>query len=197
MGEDVLRNQLPEGFFDMACRWQRELGYSLRVSSPRKTKLGDFRVDPRTGKHRISVNRTSNKWLFLITLAHEVAHSEVQHRYGPKVSHHGKEWKAAFKRYLLEIISTGKVPGKLSQALAAYSKNPRASTYSFPPLVRALNAIEGRDIRMLESLSPGKSFYLNGKKYTYLSQKRTRALCRQEITGRKYLISLQAEILDD
>ncbi len=193
-GEDVLRSQLPEGFYEMARAWQENLGFNLKITSPRKTKLGDFKIDHRTGQHWVSVNRTTDKWSFLITFAHEAAHSEVQGKYGPQVRHHGKEWKSTFRRYLLEILSTGRVPETLSGALASYCKNPRASTYSYPPLVNALHELSGNNHLLLDKLKPGSSFLFKGQKYTYLDRRRTRALCKQESSGRNYLISLYAEI---
>ena len=194
-----LREQLPVGFYDMALGWMEELDFQLKITRQRKTKLGDFRFDVKTGQHLVSVNRTENKWSFLITFAHEAAHSLVYRKYGSGTKHHGIEWKASFRIYLLQILSSGLVPEKLAKALAAYAKNPRASTFSFQPLVIGLSDFNSNadTRRYLYQSQPGSQFKFNGKVYTLLNKRRTRALCEQSISGRRYLISLTAEVFEN
>ena len=55
--------------------WVDELNVKVIVSNPRKTKLGDFKVIG--NKLIVSVNNNLNKYAFLITLTHELAHAFV------------------------------------------------------------------------------------------------------------------------
>ena len=66
------------------------------IKNKRKTKHGDFKIkgDERA---QITLNRTNNKYQFLITLLHEIAHYETYIKYGNNVKPHGVEWKNNFR----------------------------------------------------------------------------------------------------
>ena len=70
----------------------------VKITKPRKSKLGDFRILI-NGRGQISVNENLNRYAFLITITHELAHAFVWKRYKTRVMPHGKEWKSTFKRY--------------------------------------------------------------------------------------------------
>ena len=54
--------------------------------SERKTKRGDFRVYS-NGAKKITLNKDSNKFRFLITFLHETAHQLVFQTFGSKKNH--------------------------------------------------------------------------------------------------------------
>ena len=59
--------------------WINELHLEIKVTKPRKSKLGDFKV---IGDQLIiSINNNLNKYAFLITLVHEIAHAFVFQKY--------------------------------------------------------------------------------------------------------------------
>ena len=190
----ALEKHIPPEFLKTCLRWWEELDFDLHISRHRKSKNGDYRWHPKLQSHDITVNRTLGPWSFLITYTHEVAHCKANIEFGPRIRHHGKEWKAVFRGMLLELLSTGKIPDSLARPLASYSKNPRASTYSFQPLVLALRKLEGTEGILLHEVEPGNSFTFDGTPFKLISRKRSRALCLNENNGRKYLISLMAEV---
>src|SRR3954449_12425656 len=65
----------------------------LTITRERKSILGDYRHATRDRNHRISVNGNLNKYSFLITLVHELAHLLTFQHYGNRVQSHGREWK--------------------------------------------------------------------------------------------------------
>ena len=65
---------LPEGSFDHVVQYLYQYKVHLTVARSRKTVLGDYRHAFRGNNHRISVNGNLNKYEFLITLLHELAH---------------------------------------------------------------------------------------------------------------------------
>ena len=59
--------------------WINELNVKVKLSKERKTKLGDFKVYQ--GNMYITINDNLNKYSFLITLVHELAHAYVYVQY--------------------------------------------------------------------------------------------------------------------
>ena len=55
--------------------WINKLNVKIKISRPRSTKLGDFKV--KRNQMSISINNNLNKYSFLITLTHELAHAFV------------------------------------------------------------------------------------------------------------------------
>ena len=72
--QKVLSKYLPEEFIDMVVELLVTHPVAFKIVKPRKTKLGDFRVNSRTEKPQITVNGDLNKYSFLITTLHEFAH---------------------------------------------------------------------------------------------------------------------------
>ena len=115
--------------------WIDELDVKLRISKPRKTKLGDFKLVNNT--MFISVNNNLNKYSFLITLVHELAHAYVYQKYQNKVKPHGNSWKYTFKRMLLNFLTPDYFPEDVLKVLSKHIINPKASTFSDINLVKA------------------------------------------------------------
>ena len=63
-----------------------------------------------------------NKWSFLLTFLHEIAHRIVKEEYKIKVSPHGKEWKSEFRKILIPLITSGNLPLELEKALSNYCR---------------------------------------------------------------------------
>ena len=86
--------------------------------SERKTKRGDFRVYS-NGAKKITLNKDSNKFRFLITFLHETAHQLVFQTFGNKIRPHGIEWKIKFKE--IELKSLVLQPPAAGPQLLEYS----------------------------------------------------------------------------
>jgi len=84
----------------------------VKIVNTRKTKHGDFRKQ-KNGKFQITINKIDNKYRFLITLIHELAHFKVSSEFKYPTSPHGIEWKNTYKKM---IINTN-IIDKLENAL--------------------------------------------------------------------------------
>ena len=68
---------------------------SIKVVKPRITKHGDFRKS-NNQKCIITINKSNNKYRFLMTLIHEIAHYYT-YKENKFAKPHGIKWKTMFK----------------------------------------------------------------------------------------------------
>src|ERR1700694_32960 len=95
-----LQDYLPPNTYEAVLDYLQQYQVHLTVARERKSILGDYRHRLRDKNHRISVNGNLNKYAFLITLLHELAHLLTFEKYGNRVAAHGKEWKLLFGQLL-------------------------------------------------------------------------------------------------
>lgn len=168
----------------------------LRLSRPRKTRLGDYGQPDPTGFHRISMNLGLDPGRFLWTLIHELAHLRVFERHGRSVPAHGKEWKDEFRHLMVPFVHDGIYPSMLIPDMLRHLDNPRATVQSDAALFRSFRSLMGTSAGMLlEEVSLGESFQLSdGRGFIKLQERRTRVLCESLSDGRRYLIHMSAEV---
>ena len=75
----------------------------IHVVRTRKTKHGDFRVQPKRPVS-ITINAMENPYRFLLTFLHEWAHYKVFTSYTFRKKPHGKEWKSAFQQMVAPFL---------------------------------------------------------------------------------------------
>jgi hypothetical protein len=193
--KNVIAPFIPKEALDYVSELWIKYPINIIITGERKTKQGDFRA----GTHRtsqITVNRTLNKYAFLITLIHEMAHYLVWLKYKNKVQAHGKEWKTEFKSIMLPLLNPQVFPEDILMVLAKHMINPKASSTSDTNLVTALRAYDPHtDKVMLSSLSLGANFQFNNRTFTLGNKRRTRYECIEHQSQRKYLINQNAEVL--
>ncbi|MBC2846529.1 SprT-like domain-containing protein [Winogradskyella flava] len=167
----------------------------VKVKSERKTKHGDYRALP-NGKHQITVNSNLNKYRFLITLIHEIAHFEAYKNYGRSIKPHGKEWKMTFQHLMLPFIRPEVFPMELLPLLAKHFKNPKASSDTDTQLALALKRFdEPNDKTYVFEVPLGHNFMLyNGRVFKKGDKRRKRIECIEVKTGRLYLFNPNAEV---
>ena len=85
----ALAAYLPDGTFEQVMAYIVEYKVHLTLTRERQSILGDYRHPDRKGGHRISVNGSLNKYAFLITLLHEIAHLVTFIHFGNRVASHG------------------------------------------------------------------------------------------------------------
>ncbi len=173
----------------------KNLGFEFKIKKARLTKLGDYRYHPKTNKHTITINNDLNPYAFLVTYLHEVAHLIAFKQHGRTIQPHGKQWKESFKEVSKPLLTTDIFPEKVLGALLRYFKNPKASSCSDPVLYEILKQFDSESTSLLlKEISVGKAFIFNKKAFMKLEKKRTRAVCKELKTGRKYMISELAEV---
>src|SRR5689334_8623079 len=100
-----LQDFLPPGTYEPVVKYLQFYKVHLTVARERKSILGDYRHKTHHASHRISVNGNMNKFGFLITLLHELAHLLAFEQYGNRIQAHGREWKNLYGKLLEQFIS--------------------------------------------------------------------------------------------
>ena len=192
--EDALKSFLPAESLTLACDKLREYPHHLVITEPRSTKLGDFTADPRGGRHVLTVNGNLNKYAFLITLMHELAHLITYLNHRDRVKPHGAEWKGCFKQTLGPFLRRSVFPEDVAKAIASYLANPAASTCADIHLSKTLARYDKKshpDIQLLDDI-PHNARFIYGRDHRVFikgERLRTRYRCFEESTKHEYLFS--------
>ncbi|MBT0813009.1 transcription elongation protein SprT [Litoribacter ruber] len=178
----------------------KEDPFRFVISRSRSSKLGDFRYRRDRDVQTITINYDLNPYQFLITYIHEVAHHRVYRDFGLGVRPHGPEWKMVFRKLLAPMLSDLVFPRDILIPLKRHMLNPKASSGADVFLSRELKKYdlsfqEGLNRPLfLTDIKVGQSFSLRGRVFTKEDTRRTRVVCLEVASGRKYLISLNAEV---
>jgi len=194
--DDILLKYLPERAVEPCLQLIKETGVHLKIVNKRVTRHGDYRR-LNNGMHQITVNATLNKYRFLITLVHEIAHLVAFEKYGRRIKPHGLEWKKTFQYLMLPFIRPEVFPSKLLPLLARHFKNPKASSDTDAKLSLALKRFEVQhpDKSYVFELPHGSIFKLyNGKLYKKGNKRVKRYECVEVASGRMYLFQPNAEV---
>lgn len=172
--------------------WQ-EQPFSFKISRTRSSCFGNYIF--RDGQHKITINHDLNSYAFLVTYIHEIAHQRAWLNKGRKrIEPHGKEWKRSFQDLMLPLLSEEHLPQKLLLPLSAYMQNPAASSVSYAPLAEALRSFnEGEQVGLsLEEITDNQWFEFRGTVFQKIEKRRTRVLCLEKQSKRRYTILASA-----
>lgn len=168
--------------------WQSD-PFKFKLRKARQTKIGDFSC-----KHgqapQITVNNDLHPYLFLITYVHEVAHLHVHKQYGHRVEAHGEEWKNTFRELMVPVMTPEIFSENVLRGLKRHMVNPKASTYSDTDFTELLRSVDEKWSRatLLSEIPEGSLFGLHGKWFRKGALQRTRVLCLELKTKRKFLV---------
>lgn len=193
----ALEQYLPAGSFEEVLYYLQHYKVHLTVTRERSSVLGDYRHSHAGHNHRISVNGSLNKYAFLITLLHELAHLFTYERFGHRVQPHGQEWKNEFSKILAQFILKKVFPADVEKTLLRTLQNPAASSCADEKLLRVLyNYDERREGALLvEQLTEGALFVIKGNRIFRRGEKvRKRYKCTEVKTGKVYLFSPVYEV---
>lgn len=192
---EVLKKYVPESAASPCFELIKQNGVHLKVVNERVTRHGDYRR-LENGMHQITVNANLNKYRFLITLIHEIAHLVAFQKFGRHIKPHGNEWKYTFQQLMLPFIRPEVFPLSLLPALAHHFKNPKASSDTDAKLSLALKQFdEGPDKTFIFELPYGSLFRIyNGRIFKKGNRKIKRYECMEVATGRIYLFQPNAEV---
>ncbi|MER3318018.1 MAG: SprT-like domain-containing protein [Allomuricauda sp.] len=193
---NTLQKYLPELAVAPCFELIKTNGVHLKIVSHRVTRHGDYRR-LHNGLHQITVNASLNKYRFLITLVHEIAHLVAFEKYGRRIKPHGTEWKRTFQHLMVPFIRPEVFPSQLLPIIANHFKNPKASSSTDTRLSIALKAFdkEERNNSYVFELPQGSIFRLyNGKLFKKGNKKVKRYECVELSTGRLYLFQPNAEV---
>jgi SprT protein len=194
---DSLKDFLPDGSYDGVTHYIIEHKVHLTITRERTTVLGDYRNRHAGRNHRISVNGNLNKYSFLITLLHELAHLLTFEKYGNRIAAHGAQWKKEYGQILSGFIAKKIFPADIENELVKTVTNPGASSCAEAPLLRVLRKYDPHrpGVFLLEEL-PEKSFFRtkNGSIFSKGHRVRKRFLCQELATKKLFLFSPVAEV---
>jgi len=174
-----------------------EAPFRFVVSKGRLTKLGDFSVKSSEDLAVITVNNNLNKYAFLLTYVHEVAHHRVYGQYGKTVKPHGAEWIRMFQKLMEPFLSGNIFPDPLRTILLKHMRQPKASSQSDLRLAQAIAAYDTEKPEgvALQELDLGSNFRLADKQFQSIEKRRTRIKCKEFKTGKLYLVHKLARVL--
>ena len=193
---DILKKYLPEQAVGLIAEWIIVYDFKLKIKKERSTKLGDY-MSPQNGmNHVITINHNLNKYSFLITLVHEIAHLVTYNEFKNRVSPHGVEWRMNFKKLMIPFLSPEIFPIEIFSALRRYMENPAASSCSDTNLLRVLKLHdEENGTVFIERLPFGAVFlYRENKVFKKGEKIRKRYKCIEINTGVVYLFNPLTEV---
>lgn len=187
---DTLKQYIPGNSYDLLMPLIYEHKVHLTITKKRESKLGDYR-NAHSGKHhRITINADLDKYTFLITLIHELAHLLVFEKHGNNVQAHGKEWKSQYAELLKGFIQKLIFPQDIIKALEISINNPAATSCAEDYLSRVLRnySLKKSKTKMIEEVEEGKVFSIeNGRRFIKGTKLRKRFKC-QEVSTRKWFL---------
>jgi SprT protein len=193
---EILKKYLPEQSVNLIAQWIVEYDFKLKIKRERSTRLGDYTAPYNGLNHTITINHNLNKFSFLITLVHEVAHLVTYNEYKNTVLPHGKEWKQNFQKLMQPFLTTDIFPLEVFAALRTYLKNPAATSCTDINLLRVLKLHdEDSDLLFLERIPANSLFLYNGSKIFKKGETiRKRIKCTEIKSGAVYLFNPLTEV---
>ncbi len=187
--KEILAQYIPEKAVEPVYKSIVAHKIHFKITRSRKTKLGDYRPPIRHPHHRITINHDLNRYSFLITYIHELAHLLVYEHYKNRVAPHGKEWKQTYKELMLGYLRLDIFPENIQIVLKRSIQNSRASSTSDLKLSRILQQYDktnGHD--RVEDLPFNAVFETqNGRQFKKGERVRTRYKCQNLQNKRTYL----------
>ena len=194
----ALNTYLPEGAFEPVIQLINHYKVHLTVTRERKSVLGDYRHAVLGANHKITVNGNLNKYEFLITLLHELAHLLCFEQYRNRVEAHGKEWKAIYGQLLAQFIQLAIFPDDIRKSLQKTLLNPAATANGETALLlilRKYNPIQKEGVVTLAHVADGTLFKeTKGRTFRKIKLRRKRIECIEVATGNIYLFSALTEV---
>ncbi len=192
-----LQDYLPDGTYQLVITYLTQYKIHLTITRDRKTILGDYRHKTSQDNHRISITGSLNKYAFLVTLLHEIAHLLTYEEYGNRIAAHGKEWKKSYAGLLSEFVQRKVFPIDIEEELRLSLKNPAASTCAEEGLLRVLRTYDAKREHLLfvEEVPQGAHFRTaDGRVFQKKEKLRKRYKAVEVKTGRDYLFSPVYEV---
>lgn len=194
----ALNAYLPDGAFEPVVQLINQYKVHLTVTKARKSVLGDYRHAGLGANHKISVNGNLNKYEFLITLLHELAHLLCFEQFRNRVEAHGKEWKNIYSALLAQFIQLQLFPADIQKSLQKTLLNPAATANGETALLlvlRKYDAVKKEGHSFVAHLAEGTLFEsVKGKIFRRGKKRRIRIECVEVSTGYVYSFSALTEV---
>jgi len=193
-----LAEYLPDNTFLPVVGILNHYKVHLKITRQRATVLGDYRHKGMYGNHIITVNGNLNKYEFLLTLLHELAHLLTYEQHKNKVAAHGIEWKINYGKILHQFVEYKCFPPDIEKALQKTIRNPAATTAGETELIKILrkyNTNTRPDVLHVEEIEEGQLFITkDGRVFKRGKIRRKRYECIEVNSGLKFHVSAIAEV---
>jgi SprT protein len=207
--QEDLKSYLPEASISYILEWFSKNPVRLRIASNRSSKFGDYKYAKPGIPASISVNNNLNKYEFLLTLIHEMAHDVVfsavpvngrnghplKRKKSPKP--HGPEWKESYHKLLKPLMNPFVFPEDiLSPLLLSFSGNVSKvkANQSLELALKKYDTPDGREF--IKDLPEGTVFYLpSGRAFLKQQRVRKRFRCKCLDNRRIYLFTPMFPVL--
>lgn len=159
---NTLAHYLPQDSLEPVLYYLHLYKIHLTITRERNSILGDYRHAINQKNHRISINGNLNKFSFLVTLLHEIAHLLAFEIYGNRIAPHGKEWKNEYSKILAQFLLKKIFPADIEMALLKSIQNPSATSCGEEHLMRVLKKYDAKKEGelLIEQLLLGQLFKL-------------------------------------
>lgn len=194
---EALAEFLPPNTFEPVAVYIQQYKVHLTITRERKSILGDYRNAHSNKNHRITVNGNLNRYSFLITLLHELAHLLTFEKHANRVQAHGREWKNIFGELLAQFIQKKVFPGDIEKELVLSLGNPAASSCAEDGLMRILRGYDPKKAgRMLVEEIPLQTIFRlkDGRMFKKGEKLRKRYRCEEVGSAKVYLFSPVYEV---
>jgi len=173
-----------------------EYQFLLRITSPRRTRLGSFKGVRYGTRPVIQINADLKQYSFLLVFLHELAHLAVMKQYGRKARPHGDEWKNAYRNLVQPFLAEQVFPPLLTAELARYFIKTPATFHRDTRLINILASVEGgSEILTVNDVPLNGIFTLtNGRQFVKIEKLRTRYKCFCPATKKYYLVPKSAQV---
>jgi SprT protein len=194
----ALAEYLPPNTFDPVVVYIQQHKVHLTITRERKSILGNYRNAYSNKNHRITVNGNLNRYSFLITLLHELAHLLTFEKYAHRVQAHGREWKSIFGELLAQFIKKKVFPKDIEEELISSLGNPAASSCAEDGLMRILRRYDAKTnngLMLVEEVPQHSLFKLkDGRVFKKGEKLRKRYRCEEVGSAKVYLFSPVYEV---
>lgn len=188
MNLENLNSYLPLNSALFVEKWLKDHSIVLKITKRRETKLGDYRKILGDNRHQITVNGDLNAYAFFFVFTHEVAHLKTFVQYNSKrINPHGKEWKTIFGQLLMESIAI--YPEALQPYILHHAKHPKASLGADTNISKYIINDVKSDQTYLEDIDFGTIFSIGKRIFKKGPKQKTRFLCVEIKSNKRYLIS--------
>ncbi|MDR1181603.1 MAG: SprT-like domain-containing protein [Bacteroidales bacterium] len=190
MDKTILQSYIPLESVDEICDTFALYPIKIRVVKPRKRVQGSYRrPKPSAEYHLITINSDLNRYTFLITLLHEIAHLQAWEN--NKTLTHGKDWRLCFIALIKQYLSLDVFPQDVHYALEKHLENIKSSDFQDIFLSKTLQKYDAKpstilDLILLEDVPENAVFLYAGKKMEKQSLLRKYYLCRDLKTNKLY-----------
>ena len=192
---DILQKYVPEAAVFQCIDLIKNNSVHLKIVNERVTRHGDYRQS-QNGRHEITVNASLNKYRFLMTLVHEVAHLVAFTKFGRNIKPHGHEWKMTFQGLMIPFLRPEIYPNSLLPLLARHFRNPTASSDTDATLALALKQFDPQTDKNYVFEIPYNTVFKihNGKMFKKIALRTKRYECLEISSGKMFLFNPNAEV---